>query len=206
MGIVHSEHRTHLLPILMRILYGKFNSTETTHTSSRDTKSNKRSLIVQFLSSCSERELDYFFRLLFDCMKVFDKEKNENKRNQLNESENEQQDDVAMLHLMLNNPAGIYNLKRAIPLRKMFGILQSLEILMKKLARQLVHFAHHILVMLCFMSKYTTRINELLLSEVGEQHRYLPLLKLIRQQTIHRFRQVIYEYFSFLNYLLICIY
>lgn len=67
-GLVHTDHRQNLLPILMRLLYGKFYSNETTHTSSKETKTNKRSTIIQFLSQCSEKELNYFFNLLFDCL------------------------------------------------------------------------------------------------------------------------------------------
>ena len=67
-GKVHADHRQELLPILMRLLYGKFYSNETTHTSSKDTKSNKRATIIQFLSCCNEYELNYFFNLLFDCL------------------------------------------------------------------------------------------------------------------------------------------
>jgi hypothetical protein len=52
----------------MRILYGKFHSRETTHTSSRDTVSNKRTTIIQFLSSCSENEINKFFELIFNCL------------------------------------------------------------------------------------------------------------------------------------------
>ena len=62
----------------MRILYGKFHSHESTHTSKKDTKSNKRGIIIQFLSSCNENELYYFFDLLFGCIyKVIKDETNQ---------------------------------------------------------------------------------------------------------------------------------
>ena len=144
----------------MRILYGKFHSHETTHTSSRDTRSNKRATIMQFLSSCSEFELNYFFNLIFDslnalaginettCLKngenqneidlvVVEDQKNDRFEINDNKYDTPIKDDLlARLQLKLNDiksENSIFKLDKVIPLKKLLGILQSLEIIIKKL-------------------------------------------------------------------------
>ena len=226
-GIIHADHRMQLLPILMRIIYGKFHSHETTHTSSRDSKTNKRSTIIQFLSACKEYELNYFFNLLFDCvLSEFykldsDSEDNlnlggdhqlttgpdNNDRYLINNFDSTNLErKLVQLQLSLNDVSGqlvgpqkfLYNLARVVPLKKMLGILQTLEIVLKKLASQMENYSHRILQILCFLHKYALVIHELgsggaAGGQVGgkliDDH-HLNLLKLIRQQTTLRFRQV----------------
>ncbi len=178
----------------MRVLYGKFHSHETTHTSSRDTKTNKRSTIIQFLSSCNEFELNYFFNLIFDSLNSFLLTLNETgrvlteERFEYNDNDYElsQRDaQLAKLQSKLND-ASVHDLKRVIPFKKILGILQSLDIIIKKLARQIEHFAHRILQFICFIHKYAKTLTDQL-GETSEYHSNL--LKIIRQQVTLRFKQ-----------------
>lgn len=231
-GIVHIDHRMQLLPIVMRILYGKFHSNETTHTSSRDTKKNKRSTIIQFLSSCNEYELNYFFNLLFDCLNVIliengcamtsQRETNNitHDRFQTNDDSFESNERVKVLERvreLLNDResnVSIYRLNRVIPLKKILGILQSLDIIIKKLARQMEMFAHRILLIIGFIHKYAMTIHDQIQvinsncndsAKIDDYH--VNLLKIIRQQVTLRFKQVtilLYilnfnSYFTYLN-------
>jgi U3 small nucleolar RNA-associated protein 20 len=228
-GIIHSDHRAKLLPILMRLLYGKFHSHETTHTSSRDTKTNKRSTIIQFLSSCSEYELNYFFNLIFDCINTIggintvesknlkiengieDRvmvEDEANDRFEINDNSydsNKKDYLLAKLQLKLNDTkseASIYNLKCVIPIKKILGILQSLEIIIKKLGRQMENFAHRILQMLGFMYKYTHTINEILFNQKGSNKSYeyhMSLIKIVRQKITLRVKEF-FDTFDQLNF------
>ena len=191
-GKIHVDHRQQLLPILMRILYGKFHSHESTHTSSKDTKSNKRGIIIQFLSSCNENELYYFFDLLFCCVTSIFKE-----------SQNELQ--LKVLQKKLNNYDGdetLYTLNSIIPLRKLLGILDSLEIVMKKLARRMENFSHCLLKILCFIHKYSYTLHEIgtgaivlgkIKTKIISEH-HMNLLRIIRQKVTLRFKQVIKNY------------
>ncbi len=165
----------------MRLLYGKFYSNETTHTSSKDTKTNKRATIIQFLSNCSEYELNYFFNLLFDSLNVVlddltGQEQQQNKQQPnadkyaLNTS-NISDKFLCQLLAVLNNTTGkdsIYDLKKVIPLKKLLGILHSLEIIINKLARQMESFSHRILQILCFIHRYAYTINELVTTTRGD--------------------------------------
>jgi hypothetical protein len=210
----------------MRILYGKFHSHETTHTSSRDTRSNKRATIMQFLSSCSEFELNYFFNLIFDSLNTLASinetphiqnghteidsvivENQTNDRFEINDnnfSTTEKDDLIARLQLKMNDitsEASIFKLTKVIPLKKLLGILQSLEIIIKKLGRQMEMFAHRILQMLCFMHKYAFTLHDMIQNErmcnknstslISDHH--LNLLKIIRQKVTIRFREVIFQ-------------
>ena len=203
-GKIHNDHRTKLLPILMRILYGKFHSHETTHTSSKDTKSNKRSTIIQFLSSCNEYEMTYFFNLIFDCIHVVTSDvESSSDRFELNENWcdlKKRNEILTSIHKKLtdrDSEQTLFNLKQVVPLKKILGVLQSLEIIMKKLARQMENFAHRILQILCFIHKYCFGLYEIIQNErdglkneyqVDDYH--VNLLKIIRQKVTLRFKQV----------------
>jgi U3 small nucleolar RNA-associated protein 20 len=187
-GKIHLDHRQQLLPILMRILYGKFHSHESTHTSSKDTKSNKRGIIIQFLSSCNESELYYFFDLLFGCVTSIFKE-----------SQNELQ--LQALQNKLNDYNGdgtLYTLNSIIPIKKLLGVLDSLEIVIKKLARRMENFSHCLLKILCFIHKYVYTLHEIgtgsivlekTKTKISEYH--MNLFRIIRQKVTLRFKQVI---------------
>lgn len=191
----------------MRLLYGKFHSNETTHTASKDTKSNKRSVIIQFLSQCNEYELNYFFNLIFDCLNTaIDRHANNEKSNGSEERFEKNPNELDsterskalanLLKCLDSTSSAIYDLKHTIPFKKILGVLQSLEIVMRKLARQMESFSHRILQMLGFIHKYAITIHEkaqdLKRNEnnpVDEYH--VNLLKIIRQQVTLRFKQVI---------------
>ena len=166
-GVVNREHRSDLLPIMMRLLYGKFHSHETTHTSSSDKVSTKRAIIIQFLSSCQEQEIQIFFNLIFDCL-----------LSHLNKKDEE------ILKI---------DYEKVIPLKKILGILQTLQIIISKLGKNMREGAHNILNMLCFVSKYTMNLLNNNKSNSIDPY-YYNLIKIIRQNTALRFKEVCFFY------------
>ena len=187
---------------------------------------------MQFLSSCSEFELNYFFNLIFDSLNtiaginettpttkvsprnaedapVVIVEDQAHDRFEINDNKfaPEQKDALlARLQIKLNDTCSdtsIFKLNRVIPLKKLLGILQSLEIIIKKLGRSMEIFAHRILQMLCFMHKYSYTLFEMIHNEklaisneasslskpISEHH--VNLLKIIRQKVTIRFKEVI---------------
>jgi hypothetical protein len=114
---------------------------------------------------------------------------------------------VANISVKLNDRSseeGLFNLKKVIPLKKILGVLQSLEIIMKKLARQMETFAHRILQILCFIHKYSFGLNEIIQSNRKVNHVedfHVNLLKIIRQQVTLRFKDVSFHFLF--NYYLI---
>lgn len=190
----------------MRILYGKFHSHESTHTSKKDTKSNKRGIIIQFLSSCNENELYYFFDLLFGCIyKVIKDETNQIESINLDDSE-KINTFITNLQIKLSNYYGentYYTLNNIIPLKKLLGVLDSLEIIIKKLARRMEHFSHRLLQILCFIHKYSLTLYEMGNSNIIDEKQtnnkssgklisdhHMNLLRIIRQKVTLRFKQV----------------
>ena len=121
-----------------------------------------------------------------DCFEINDNKFDAAKKDEL----------IAHLQLKLNethSDKSIYKLDRVIPLKKLLGILQSLEIVIKKLGRQMEMFAHRILQMLCFMHKYSFTLHEMILVEkvkrsISDHH--VNLLKIIRQKVTIRFKEV----------------
>ena len=170
-GVINKDHREDLLPILMRILYGKFHSRETTHTSSRDTVTNKRTTIIQFLSSCAENEINKFFELIFNCLLVYLNNKNNNAET-----------------INFNEISSNICLKQVIPLKKLIAILQTLQIIISKLAKKMKTFSHQVLRMLCFISNYANSLTNEKRVNCIEQ-RSLNLIKIIRQNLALRFKE-----------------
>lgn len=63
---VHDDHRSVLMPILMRVLFGKMIGKIDKKTTGRDKSDLRKSLIMRYIAGCTFQELQYFFGLLFD--------------------------------------------------------------------------------------------------------------------------------------------
>jgi hypothetical protein len=94
----------------------------------------------------------------------------------------------------------ILDLKQIIPLKKILGILQTMQIIISKLAKQMEVFAHQIIKMLCFISKYVMSLlnsyyynnsaNNFNIQDMSVNGFSLNLLKIIRQNVVLRFKEV----------------
>ena len=62
-GILKSEHRPHVLPVLTRILYGRMRTSTGKGAASRDNAAVRRRVIVGFLAGCLPEEVDQFLDL-----------------------------------------------------------------------------------------------------------------------------------------------
>ncbi|XP_022238550.1 small subunit processome component 20 homolog [Limulus polyphemus] len=73
-GSVQAEHREELLPVLMRILYGKMLYKTGGNTGGKSNAHIRRGIVLRFLAGCNESELKMFLMLAFSPFKhVFDK-------------------------------------------------------------------------------------------------------------------------------------
>lgn len=106
---------------------------------------------------------------------------------------------LAALHKKLNSDQTLFDLKRVVPFKKILGVLQSLEIIMKKMARQMEQFAHRILQIICFIHKYAINLAESIQSHDSIDEYHVNLLRLIRQKVTQRFKQF-FETFDHLNF------
>ncbi|XP_023234617.1 small subunit processome component 20 homolog [Centruroides sculpturatus] len=64
-GIIQEEHRVDVLPVLMRILYGKMLCKTGNSTSGKNHAQTRRNLVLRFLAGCKEDEIQIFIDIAF---------------------------------------------------------------------------------------------------------------------------------------------
>ncbi|XP_061617524.1 LOW QUALITY PROTEIN: small subunit processome component 20 homolog [Phyllopteryx taeniolatus] len=65
-GVVDASHRAGLIPLLMRILFGRLRSKGNSRFQSKASASTRSSIILRFLAGCHEAELGIFIDLLLE--------------------------------------------------------------------------------------------------------------------------------------------
>ncbi|XP_077399499.1 small subunit processome component 20 homolog [Vanacampus margaritifer] len=65
-GVVDASHRAGLIPLLMRILFGRLRSKGSSRFQSKASAATRSSIILRFLASCQEVELGIFIDLLLE--------------------------------------------------------------------------------------------------------------------------------------------
>lgn len=63
---VQSEDREQLMPIVLRVLFGKMLGKIGNKSSGKDKADHRKEIIMRFISGCTEKEIIYFFSLLFE--------------------------------------------------------------------------------------------------------------------------------------------
>ncbi|KAI1722975.1 down-regulated in metastasis domain-containing protein [Ditylenchus destructor] len=111
--VVSDEHRQHLIPLIMRILYGRFH----THVAVRG--KSKRMAIFAFITSCKPEELDIFFNLMFTTfLPLLEKKEGDN----------------IDLSSTLQNMSIDYDPQKAMPLNKIRSALGNVDDFLKGMA------------------------------------------------------------------------
>ncbi|XP_059169859.1 small subunit processome component 20 homolog [Physella acuta] len=118
---VKDTDREGLLPVLMRILYGKMHGKAGNDTAGKSKSNLRRSIVFGFLIGCKPAELKYFLELLFQpCM-----------------------------HFVTDNPvlmvktaASNIDLKKMLPLKKIKGILNTVSAVSQKMGHRMESFSH----------------------------------------------------------------
>ncbi|XP_034333284.2 small subunit processome component 20 homolog [Magallana gigas] len=111
-SIISTEHREQVLPILMRILYGKMHSKTGKDSAGKSNSQFRRSIVFRFLNGCSGDEIIKFMEMVFENFKHF------------------VTDDVLA---MVCKTEKELDLSKMIPLRKMTGALNTVDMIVKKL-------------------------------------------------------------------------
>ncbi|XP_077356066.1 small subunit processome component 20 homolog [Festucalex cinctus] len=65
-GVVDASHRAGLIPLLMRILFGRLRSKGSSRFQSKSSAATRSSIILRFLAGCQEAELGMFIDLLLE--------------------------------------------------------------------------------------------------------------------------------------------
>ncbi|KAJ8314703.1 hypothetical protein KUTeg_006853 [Tegillarca granosa] len=115
-SIVATDHRSQLLPILMRVLYGKILQKTGNDNAGKTNAYARRSIIFRFLNGCTRQELCSFMEMVFAPLK----------------------------YLITDNPYSMVievmnslNLAEVFPLRRMSGALNTVDMIVKKLGHLL---------------------------------------------------------------------
>ncbi|KAK3096539.1 hypothetical protein FSP39_001125 [Pinctada imbricata] len=118
-SVIDPEHRADLLPVLMRILYGKMQHKTGTDTAGKNHSNVRRSIVMRFLNGCQGTELLIFLNMVFDPYKHF-----------------LQDNPLTMVQNIVNE----VDITKVIPLRKITGTFHTINMVMKKLGHMLTDY------------------------------------------------------------------
>lgn len=172
---IKEADRDELLPVLMRILYGKFHCKTGTDTSGKSRSNLRKSIVFSFLCGCKPEELIYFLKLLFQPFMHFVTD-----------------DPVKMVNTTLMN----MNFEKFIPLKRIKGVLNTVQSVSRKLGHRMVNFAHPLLHILLGL---TTTISAALTHREEVLKGAVNLLKTLFHTVINRITQF-FENFEDLDY------
>jgi U3 small nucleolar RNA-associated protein 20 len=171
--VVQNEHRNDMLPILMRILYGKMQTKTGNDTSGKAQSQARKGIVIRFLAGCKPQELSIFLDLAFENFLGY-------------YSEN--------LDLKVKNVIDNMNIGKIVPIRKQQGALNMIEVVLKKLGRQIKDFlpklVHIIVGILAEAAHLLDNRDKIVLHSINK-------LKLIRQVALARLKQVFESYRSY---------
>ncbi|KAH3726396.1 hypothetical protein DPMN_052258, partial [Dreissena polymorpha] len=169
-SVVSPEHRQDALTVLMRILYGKMHVKTGKNTSGKQHSSARQSIVLGFLNGCSHQELALFIELVF----------------------------APFQGLVSENPLKMVkhikdetDLTCVLPVNRMQGALNSIDMLFKKLGHLLDTFLPTVIQIIVGMA---TLCGVLLSNRDRVVLHALNPLKNIRQNAVYRITQLFNEY------------
>ncbi|XP_070382892.1 small subunit processome component 20 homolog [Dermacentor albipictus] len=111
-GAVRAEHRTDVIPVLMRVLYGKMHMRSGSATGGKSSFSNRQGTVLRFLASCQESELGAFMDLELATLKQY-----------LSDG----------IMDTVNNIRDNLDLSKVVPVRRLHGTLGTVENMLRHL-------------------------------------------------------------------------
>ncbi|XP_071941723.1 small subunit processome component 20 homolog [Antedon mediterranea] len=161
-GIVDKSHRAGLIPILMRILYGKMLGKAGAGTQGRAGSAQRRSVILRFLAGSEEEELRVFIDLVTEpCLHLIKDSCTE----------------------MLNDVKQSLDLSAVVPLKKLHSMIDTIAVIFSKLGHMVTAFLPMILRLIISLIATFTKLLDM-------RHQILPYhvnqLKTLRPLAIQR--------------------
>ncbi|XP_062913663.1 small subunit processome component 20 homolog [Mobula hypostoma] len=155
--IVAAAHRTELIPVIMRILYGRMRSKTGSKTQGRSGASARVTIVLHFLAGSLPQELRVFLDLFLEPVK------------HLTEG--------SCLLAVLRSAQSV-DLCSVLPLGRQHGLLNNIEVLMKKLGHLINDYLPELLqILLCI----TASVSQMLQLRDQIKPRYITLLKHLRR-------------------------
>lgn len=115
--LLQKEHREKLMPILIRLLYGKLQRKTGLGNSGKSSLSTRRNIIMQFLSNCADTEIKTFIDLI---MKPF----------------------LIRQELIITDKDASIDLSSIVPMRKQTGFLNMLSNVVSRLTKIISPYFH----------------------------------------------------------------
>ncbi|ESO91748.1 hypothetical protein LOTGIDRAFT_233343 [Lottia gigantea] len=172
-SIIKPEHRENLIPLLLRILFGKMLSKAKKDGSGKIKDSVRKDMILRFVSDCKDNELRYFLQLLFSPVLCFTGE---------NAIE------------VIQNIKTSLDLTKVIPLQITKGILNMIDTVIKNLKTSLEFYIGDLLSILVGLYNYMNTILDMC-TEV--KYSVLNDVRTCRNVSLTRLIQVFDNFFEY---------
>ncbi|XP_078273235.1 small subunit processome component 20 homolog isoform X2 [Rhinoraja longicauda] len=155
--IVAADHRTELVPVIMRILYGRMKSKTGSRTQGRSGATSRVTIVLHFLAGSLPQELRVFLDLLLEPVKHLTQ--------------------GSCLDAVLESVKTL-DLSKVLPLGRQHGLLNSIEVVMKKLGHLIHHYLPELLqILLCL----TATVSHMLQLRDQIKPKCVNLLKYLRR-------------------------
>uniref|UniRef100_A0A8B9R5P8 UTP20 small subunit processome component n=1 Tax=Anas platyrhynchos TaxID=8839 RepID=A0A8B9R5P8_ANAPL len=156
-AVVKMEHRPYLIPVLMRILYGRMRNKTGSKTQGKSSAGTRMSIVLRFLAGSLPEEIRMFLDLLFEAVKQFSNGPCQ----------------TAVLRSMSE-----LDLAKVLPLGRQHSLFNGLEVVLKNMGHLISQYLPEILqIMLCM----TAVISCILQQREKVQPRLINPLKNLRR-------------------------
>ena len=172
-SVIEDEHRVDLMPLLMRILFGKMKS-------GRDISRRKhgeavKTSILAFIASSQQDEVRIFFDLIFEPFEQY-----------LSDLQQQNVDDI---ETNVQTIMSAVNVAEVIPLRRLNNLLSTVRLILQKCGILVGAYLSHLFRMLVYVAAYS---SALLQKRADISPRHIGSLKSVR----HLAQSQIVEFFS----------
>ncbi|KAM9389678.1 small subunit processome component 20 homolog [Phaethornis superciliosus] len=167
-AVVKMEHRTDLIPILMRILYGRMRNKTGSKTQGKSSAGTRMSIVLRFLAGSLPEEIRMFLDLLFEAVKHFSNGPCQ----------------TAVLRSMAE-----LDLAKVLPLGRQHSLFNGLEVVLKNMGHLIRQYLPEILQILLCM---TAVVSCILQQREKIQPRFIDPLKNLRRLGL----KLVTEFFS----------
>ncbi|KAJ7422794.1 Small subunit processome component 20 like protein [Pitangus sulphuratus] len=167
-AVVKAEHRPDLIPVLMRILYGRMRNKTGSKTQGKSSASTRMSIVLRFLAGSLPEEIRMFLDLLFEAVKQFSNGPCQ----------------AAVLQSMSE-----LDLAKVLPLGRQHSLFNGLEVVLKNMGHLIQQYLPEILQILLCM---TAVVSCILQQREKVQPRLINPLKNLRRLGL----KLVAEFFS----------
>ncbi|XP_075285568.1 small subunit processome component 20 homolog [Opisthocomus hoazin] len=167
-AVVKTEHRPDLIPVLMRILYGRMRNKTGSKTQGKSSAGTRMSIVLRFLAGSLPEEIRMFLDLLFEAVKQFSN---------------------GPCQAAVLRSTSELDLAKVLPLGRQHSLFNGLEVVLKNMGHLICQYLPEILQILLCM---TAVVSCILQQREKVQPRFINPLKNLRRLGL----KLVVEFFS----------